>query len=54
MTAVNQYQKEASEYQISNIIWFSTKNIKTERLLKKLDHKMIGLYKVTKLVELSY
>ena len=31
----------------------STKNIKTERPSKKLDHKMIGPYKIKQLVRLS-
>ena len=52
--AANKHQKEAPKYQVGNMIWLSTKNIKTERLSKKLNHKMIGPYKVKKLVELSY
>ena len=35
-------------------MWLSTKTIYTERLSKKLDHKQIGLYRVTKLVKSSY
>ena len=54
MTAVNQYQKKTLAYQVNNIVWLSTKNIKTKKLLKKLDHKMIGPYKVKILIRLSY
>lgn len=36
------------------MVWLLTKNIKMERPLKKLDHKMIGFYKITELVGLSY
>ena len=36
------------------MVWLLTKNIKTERPLKKLDHKMIGPYKITELVKLLY
>ena len=54
VTAANQHQKEAPKYQVGNMIWLLTKNIKTERPSKKLDHKMIGPYQVKELVELSY
>lgn len=39
------------------MVWLSTKNVKTKRLLKKLkklDHKMISFYKIKELVRLSY
>ena len=54
VTATNQHQKEVLEYQVGNIVWLLTKNIKTERPSKKLDHKMIGPYKVRELVGSSY
>ena len=54
MTAANKHHKEAPRYKIGNMVWLSTKNIKTEKPSKKLDHKMIGLYKVKELVGLSY
>ena len=50
----NNYRKKTPRYKINNMVWLSTKNIKTERLLKKLDHKIIGFYKVKKLVESLY
>ena len=52
--AANRYHKEPSAYKISNMVWLSTRNIKTDRPSKKLDHKMIGPYKVKELVESSY
>lgn len=36
------------------MVWLLTKNIKTERLSKKLDYKRIGFYKVKELVGSSY
>ena len=36
------------------MVWLSTKNIKTERPLKKLDYKRIGPYKIKELVGSSY
>ena len=39
---------------MGDLVWLSTKNILTERLSKKLDHKRIGPYKVTELVGSSY
>ena len=36
------------------MIGLSTKNIKIKKLLKKLDYKMIGPYKIKKLVRLFY
>lgn len=36
------------------MIWLLTRNIKTERSLKRLDHKMVDLYKIKELVGSSY
>ena len=47
----NQHRKNI-EYKVDDKVWLSTKNIKTEKLLKKLDHKMIGPYKIKQLVKL--
>ena len=52
--AANHHQKKLSVYKVGDMVWLSTRNIKTERLLKKLDHKMIGPYKVKELVKSSY
>ena len=52
--AANHYCKEPPAYKIDDMVWLSTRNIKTNKPSKKLDHKMIGPYKVKKLVESSY
>jgi hypothetical protein len=39
------------EYKPGDMVWLSTKNIKTERPSRKLDHKWIGPYKVRKVVK---
>ena len=54
MKAANKHQKTSPEYKVGDFVWLSTKNIYTERLSKKLDHKKIVPYKVTELVGLSY
>ena len=46
--AANCHRKEPPAYKIGDIVWLSTKNIKTDKPSKKLDHKMIGPYKVKK------
>lgn len=51
---VNWRQKNSPTYEVGNLMWLSTRNIKTERPLKKLDHKMIGPYKIKILVRSSY
>ena len=52
--SANQHQKETLDYKVGDMVWLSTKNIKTERPSKKLDHKMISPYQVKELVRLSY
>lgn len=49
--AANRHRKDV-EYEVGDIdmAWLSTKNIKTDRPSKKLDHKMISPYRVTKLM----
>lgn len=37
-----------------DLVWLSTKNLKTSRSSKKLDYKNIGLFKVAKLYRISY
>ena len=41
----NKHWKDIS-YAISNKVWLSTKNITINWLSEKLDHKMLGLFKV--------
>jgi hypothetical protein len=45
---VNQKRKFSSEYKVEDTIWLFTKNIKTERSFRKLDHKWIESYKIKK------
>ena len=52
--AANKNRKPSPEYRVGDLVWLLTKNIHTERPLKKLDHKRIGPYKVVELVRSSY
>ena len=52
--AANCHRKEPPIYKVGDMVWLSTKNIKIKKPLKKLDHKMIGPYKVKELVGSSY
>ena len=53
--AADQHQKSVKkQYKVDDKVWLSTKNIKTKRSLKKLDHKMIGPYKIKKQIGLLY
>ena len=47
--AADRYRKSV-EYKVGDSVWLSTKNIKTERPSKKLDHKMVGPFKIKALV----
>lgn len=53
-TAINWHRKKPPIYKVGDKVWLSTKNIKTEKSSKKLNHKQIRLFKVKKLVEISY
>ena len=53
--AADRSQKSVKDkYRVGDKVWLLTKNIKTEKPSKKLDHKMIGPYKIKKLVRSSY
>ena len=52
--AMNRHYKEPPAYKIDDMVWLSTRNIKTNKPFKKLNHKMIGPYKVKELVGSSY
>ena len=54
VVAVNRHRKEPLAYKMGNMVWLSTRNIKTDRPSKKLDHKMIDPYKVKELIKSSY
>ena len=49
--AANRHQKSVKDkYKIGDKVWLSTKNIKTEQPLKKLNHKMVGPFRIKALV----
>ena len=48
--ATDRHQKSVEEYKVGNSVWLSTKNIKTERLSKKLNHKMVDPFRIKALV----
>ena len=50
----NRHRKELPVYKVGDKVFLLTKNIRTERLSKKLDNKNIGLFKIKKLVGLLY
>ena len=52
--AANRHRKELLKYKVEDKVWLSTKNIKIEKLSKKLDHWQIRLFKIKKLVGFSY
>ncbi len=41
----------SSNYAVENTVWLFTKNIKTERSSKKLNHKWIDSYKIKKIIK---
>ena len=49
-TADQSRKSVENKYKVGGSVWLSTKNIKTERPLKKLDHKMVGPFKIKALV----
>ncbi len=44
-------RKDSSNYKVEDMIWLSTKNIKTERSSRKLNYKMIDSYKIKKIMK---
>ena len=46
----NVHRNLALVYKIGDLVWLSTRNLKTNRLSKKLDAKYIGPFKITKVV----
>ena len=50
--AADRHQKSVEDkYKVGNSVWLLTKNIKTKRPSKKLNHKMVGRFKIKALVE---
>ena len=54
IVAANCHCKKPPVYKVGDEVFLSTKNIRTERLSKKLDDKNIGPFKIKKLVGLLY
>ena len=50
---INKYRKEM-KYQIDDSVKFSSKNIKTIRLLKKLNDRMLNSFKIIQKISVSY
>jgi hypothetical protein len=42
----NESRKPAPNYRVNDKVWLSTKNLRTERPSKKLDHKQVGPFKI--------
>src|SRR5882672_3791852 len=47
------HQKEALLYAVRDKVWLNGQNITMTRLMKKLDHKWLGLYPVDKVISWS-
>jgi len=43
-------RKPAPAYKIGDWVWFNAKNLSTQRPSRKLDHRRIGPYKITKVI----
>jgi hypothetical protein len=46
----NKHKTSSSQYQVENMMWLFIKNIRIERLFKKLNHKWIKSYKIKRLL----
>ena len=46
----NRTRMPAPAYQVGDMVWLNAKNIRTERPMKKLDWKSIGLCRVTRII----
>ncbi len=54
ITHVNAHKTFASNYQIDDQMWLSIRNIQIDRSSRKLDHKMMSLFKILKKRSSSY
>ena len=54
VVAANHYQKKLLAYKVEDKVFLSTRNIKMEQRLKKLDDKNISPFKIKKLVRSLY
>ena len=49
-SAANFHRTPALSYQVGDQVWLNSKNIRTQKLFKKLDNKWIGSFTITELV----
>ena len=54
VVVANRHRKQPPVYKVKDKVFLSAKNIRIERLSKKLDDKNIDSFKIKKLVELLY
>jgi hypothetical protein len=54
ITYVNRHKIFASNYQVEDQVWLSTRNIQIDRSFRKLDHKMLESFKILKKRDNSY
>lgn len=40
----------APNFQVGNLVWFNAQNVVTQRPSRKLDHRRLGPYKITKVI----
>ena len=50
---INKHRKEM-KYQVDDFVKFSSKNIKTTKLLKKLNDRMLNSFKIIEKMSVSY
>jgi hypothetical protein len=50
----NRHKISASDYQVKNQVWLSTRNIQIDRSFRKFDHKMLESFKILKKRNNSY
>jgi hypothetical protein len=44
----NKEKKEVPKYKVDNLNFFNSKNLMMQRPIKNFDHKMLRLFKITK------
>jgi hypothetical protein len=54
ITHANAHKTFASNYQIDDQVWLSTRNIQIDKSSRKFDHKMMSFFKILKKRSSSY
>jgi len=49
----NTHQREAPLYKVRDKVWLNGQNVTMTQLMKKLDHKWLGLYLIKKVISQS-